>query len=255
MKLSKKLSTLFAAFFLLAALMIGSAMTVSAASSIPTKVRIFPKTVNNYAVTFELPSTGDVIKNVKSSSKNLAVRQTSMSDEKSSYNTSNSVTLGMYAKKTGTYTVTFDIYSAAGKKKSSKKITVYAKSDSPVKKFTYNGKAYAYSANHAASGKIKVTMNSGYKLKKIEVGKYTVSKTIDGQESNLKWTKVNNGAKITLSKVPHTSSYEYGSLTDGYYCKRSTKQMDAETIVRITYTDKYTKQSATTFYYFYRFVG
>lgn len=258
MKFSKKLSTLFATFVLLAALLIGSAITASAATSIPSKIRIFPGNVDNYAVNFDLPAVGDKIKNLKSSNKNLYVKQTGKNDHKDSWDSSNdgsSVILGLYAKKSGTYKVTFDIYSSKNKKKSSKSITVYAKSDSPIKKFTYNGKAYNYNVNDAASGKIKVTMNSGYKLKKIEVGKYQVKNTTSGKESAIKYTTVKNGSKITLSKVPYTYEFKYGSLSGDSYSYNFSKRMSAETIVLITYIDKYTKQTATMSYTLHRFVG
>lgn len=259
MKLSKKLSTLFATFALLAALLIGSTITASAAgTAIPKKIRIFPGSIDNYTTNFDLPALGDKIKNLKSNSKNLYVKQTAGRDYKSSWDTSSngsSVTLGMYAKKAGTYKVTFDIYSSNNKKKSSKTITVYAKSDLPIKKFTYGGKVYKYNVNQKSSGKIQVKMNSGYKLKKIEVGKYQVKNTANGKESEIKYTTIKNGSKITLSKVPYTYEYKSGSLTESYYSNSFSKGMNAETLIRITYTDKYTKQSATTTYSLSRFVG
>lgn len=147
MKFMKKFSCMALAFLMLITVF-GVPTTVSAAEtakrSVPKKVRIYSDVYDNYAIEFDYANAGDQIKNLKTSSKNLVARQTrqnSASEENSTSADDNSADIGLYAKKEGQYTVSFDIYSRDGSiKRSSHKVTVYAKNDSPVKSIKLAGK-------------------------------------------------------------------------------------------------------------------
>ncbi len=253
MKSTKKLTTLLATLFLFVGLLAGSCITVSAAASVPSKIRIYPNSVYESSIYITLDKPGDVIKNIKTSSKNLKAKETRIyiDVDYDGYVDSNSRSISLYATKTGKYTVSFDIYGANNKKKSSKKVTVQVDT-SPLKSITFDGKAIGYTTTKS-SGKLKVTMNKGYTLKKIEVGKYVKKKSNGTTQTNMKYTKIKNNAKITLSKVPYQYDSESGTLnpkageSQSYY-KSWEKEIYAPTEIKITYYDKFMKQTQTTYY-------
>ena len=138
--------------------------------------------VNDSAISVQLGTNGKNIKNIKTSSKNLKAKVTRLSLSSSS----NSGYVGVYAKKTGKYTVSFDVYNAQNKK--IKKFTVKVNvteptfsNNSPFKSVTFNNKEYDYAkaVYNKNSVKVNVKMNKGYKLKKIEYSTYSkpVAKT------------------------------------------------------------------------------
>lgn len=258
----KHVKRLFAGLLIMSMLLGGGLLncgiTVSAASlSYPTKLHIGLGYANADAIEIKLASAGDKIKNIKSSSKNLIAYQTSLDIYRSSYSQSderNAAGIGVYAKKKGTYTVKFSIYDKSGKKKSTKSVKIYANNDSAVKSFKVDGKDI-YSLNYVnkKTAKIKVTMNKGYKLKKIEVGTYKQTKSGNRTDSEMKYKKVKNGSKITLGTKRYYHSYkdeETSSYDSNYYYYNENwrKGMTAPTEIRVTYTDKYTKQTATAYY-------
>ena len=256
MKTLRKLSRMLMTCAILVGMMVLLAIPASAETkAIPKKVRIYPGYAQD-AIEFTLPDNGYEVKDITTSSKNLYARDTHRYFRKSgSAIEENEATIGLYAKKTGKYTLKFAIYDADGNKVSSHKVTVYAKSDQPVKKFTYNGKT-DYHNDPAASGKIKVTMNSGYTLKKIEVGKDQYKTEEDGTiSSETVWKEVKNGKKITLSTNPYYYKWTSGTISDSYQYISMYKYMNAETQIRVTYIDKYTKLEDTTYFYISRFIG
>lgn len=258
----KHVKRLFAGLLIMSVLfgggLLNCGITASAASlSYPTKLHIGLGYANADAIEIKLASAGDKIKNIKSSSKNLIAYQTSLDIYRSSDSPSsdrNAAGIGVYAKKKGTYTVKFSIYGKNGKKKSTKSVKIYANNDSAVKSFKVDGKDI-HSLNYVnkKTAKIKVTMNKGYKLKKIEVGTYKHTKSGNNTESEMKYKKIKNGSKITLGTKPYYYGHKYED-TDPYnsnyyyYSENWNKGMTATTEIRITYTDKYTKQTATTYY-------
>lgn len=262
MKSTKKLSMLLAALFLFTGLLVGSCITASAAAQVPKKVRIRPgSTYDSFEMTLSEP--GDVIKNIKTSSNDLKAKETAIHISVSSEGetTRNTRAISLYTAKEGKYTVSFDIMGTNNKKKSSKKVTVYAYSDSPVKEVTLDGE-HSFGLVSKSSGRLQVVMNSGYKLKKIEIGKYVKKTEDDGKsiDTEMKYKTIKNNAKITLSKVPYEYGHESGSLNpeenedsyyqSKYYSKSWSTEIAAETHIRITYIDKYTKEEDTTSYYF-----
>lgn len=146
MKIFKRTVSLFLAFCLCAGmLLLQPQSTVSAATTTTpnTKVlRMYPKTQNTSAIHVNLPK-GKVcyVKNIKTGSKNLIAKNThyytTSSDD--TY-TDTFASIGLYAKKTGKYKVTYNICDKSGNKLSSGKVTVYVKNDLPVKSVKFAGK-------------------------------------------------------------------------------------------------------------------
>ncbi len=268
MKSAKKLPILLAALFLSAGLLTGSCITASAAAQVPKKIRIQP---NSAYETFEmsLSEPTDKIRNIKTSSANLKAKETRIDIhvDADGRTTRNIRAISLYTAAEGKYTVSFDITDADNIRKAHKKVIVYAYSDPAFKEITLDGKMMFGGITEKASGRLKVTLNSGYKLKKIETGKYVKTTGDDGKsiDSSMKYTKIKNNSKITFSKVPYESSQENGSLSQEgnkdlyqypkYYGKYWSKNLFARTEVRITYIDKYTKDTVTSVYYFHRLIS
>lgn len=250
MKLTKKLTIFLASLFLCMGLFIATGTTSQAASSIPSKARVYPKNISD--VTFTLPKYNMEVRNVKSNNKNMIAKYTYGYSYKNSSEERGNATISVYTKKEGSYKLSFDLY-LNGKKKSSHTITIYSKSDSPIKKITFNGKPWyeaKTSYTNAKSGTVKVVLNKGYKLKKLEVETSKVVKDSNSTsyhtESVIKSFK--NGSKITLNTVPDKSFNEYGNTETGYYNRYYNNYMAAYTRINITYLDKYSKEEITTTY-------
>ena len=231
MKLFKQITCAVLTLCLCAGLLLIPSAPVSAATgpSAPKAVDVsyyknYPM-VNDSAISVQLGTNGKNIKNIKTSSKNLKAKVTRLSLSSSS----NSGYVGVYAKKTGKYTVSFDVYNAQNKK---------------IKKFTV---------------KVNVKMNKGYKLKKIEYSTYSkpVAKTNSSYSttySNSEITKkVKNGKSIQLGHYGyyygHDYSYAYGTYSYESYSRDG--DIMAPTIVKITYLDK-NKNTISTSYTLYR---
>lgn len=179
--------------------------------------------------------------------------------------------IALYSEREGKYTVSFDVLSKkGGKKVYSKKVTVFVKADEPIKYVKYAGKKLEY--NTVASkmtGKLSVKMGKGYKLKSIRIGKYQITtnedKTDESSYGTFKrrnldgeavYSKVKNNKNITLSDMTmdkYQSTYE--SIYDGYHSYYSNMRdgILAETIVEVTYIDKYTKTPTVAAYSIYYF--
>lgn len=252
MKLTKRISSLLLALLMVITVFaVPAPVSAAERGSVPTKVRVYPTSYDDSAIEFNYANPGDQIKNLKSSSKNLVVKQTYQQEESEAhaYTTpSNYARIGVYAKKEGKYTVSFDIYSKDGSvKRSSHKVTVYAKSDSPVSSIKLDGKSIwdtdAYSAfTTKKSGKLSIKMASGYTLKKITV------RTYDKDGKTLEKV-VKNNKKITLGQYGYSYSYDYQSSynPESWYAYWS-KSIGAPTYIEITYKDKWTKQNETVTY-------
>ena len=182
MKNLKKLSCLLLALALAFGVLAVPSMPVQAAAkaTVPKKVRIWRGGHNDYGISVKYANSGDQIKHLKSSSKSLVVKWTEHSEATGSQSDSDyykQASIGLYAKKDGTYIVKFDIYSKDGKtKRSSHKVTVYARSDSPSKSIKFAGKDIP-SYTTKKKGKLSVKMSKGYKLNKIEVITYDKNRT------------------------------------------------------------------------------
>lgn len=197
---------------------------------------------------------GATITNVKSSSKNLLAKITadnySINSEysydpvtyESKYTRTKKVSsqyISYFAKKSGKYKVTFDVVDKDGVvvEKGSITVKTYASATKqPVKRITYNGKdVYEYIYCTQKSGKIKVTMNKGFSLVKIEVDKV-------GKGGVISPAKIRNNAKVSLI----TSRYSLESSSD--YYTRESDPIFPYTYIYITYKDNKTKEIDTVNY-------
>lgn len=261
MRISKGVSKKLIALVLMVVMVVTLMPTPALAAekdSIPTKARMRGNDWDDDAIQIELADTTQTIANVKSNSKNAIAKITRTSvtireGETSEYK--NEITIGVYTKKNGTYTISFDILDKDGKAVSSNKVKVYAY-DSPLKSISVEGKDKNSSLLSKKSGKVKVALESGNKIKKLEYGVYTAVKS-DSDSSNkyeIKYKTFKNGEKITYGSNPYMYDYEYKSDYSNYYSSDMSTSLVAPTIIRITYIDKYTKQEETIMSYSYRLI-
>ncbi len=213
--------------------------------NLPTKCRLYLYENFNYdTVELSLANADQSIENVKSKSKDLVAklssRSTIISDGVTEENLYN---ISFGTEKEGTYTVTYDIVEN-GETIETKKLTVYAY-PSPVKSFTTDAENNYYYGN-AKKSKIKVALLPGNTIKKLEVGTYQKKTDKNGTTSSeMVYKSFKNGATVTLG----TSNYYYKSQQgkrgskDSYYSGSLSSSLLSRTIIRITYQDKYTKQT------------
>ncbi len=200
-------------------------------------------------VKISLSETGDRVKNVKSKSKNLLAQitaegyQTHIS-KKETTTLYNETYISFFGKKKGTYTVTFDVVNANGKKKCTKKIKVYVDkfpvyAPSPIKSVKYAGKdinSY-YPCTSVKKGKLKVSVKKSHKIESI----YVKKRNADGEWIS---AKVRNGAKISLSKR------EKYTIQDDWQTIKI-NALYPETQIEITVKNKKTKELTTYVYSLY----
>lgn len=200
-------------------------------------------------INVRLSEEGDRVKNVKSKSKNVIAKVTAESytsyvnDGKTTTRYSQA-SISFFGKKKGTYKVTFDVVNADGVKKCTKTIKVHVNkyspaTVSPIKSVKYAGKDIASYEPFATAkkGKLKVTVNKGFKIKSIHVKK---------KNSKGEWvpTKVKNGRTITLSKRnKYTYKDEWSTI--------KTNALFPETQIEVTVKNKKTKELTTHVYSIY----
>lgn len=203
-------------------------------------------------------SKGDAkINNIKTSSKNLIARQTYQYYHTDAYSYSDHpygyAQIGVYAKKKGTYTVSFDVCDAKGKKLSSHKVKVTARVTtggsyvSPFKKVTFAGKQNIFSEpTSKKSGKFKVEMNKGYKLTSIKMRYY------DKQGKRVEKT-IKNNANVTLGQYAYVDEYQYDSEYDSnYWYYNYNSNLFAETEFYVEYKNTKTKATGSSYFTLYR---
>lgn len=197
---------------------------------------------------------GDRIANVKSNSKNLIAKKTReyhYHKTEKDYDTDQIVatdeysyaSISYFAKKKGTYKVSFDVVKPDGTVRCTKTITVKATGSTtyvdPFKSVTFAGKdIYSYFPySQTKSGKIKVSMKKGYKLVSIEVGTYN-------NKNILTYKKVKNNAKISLASsrvYKSNQQYSYG----GY--SYTIDDLFPYTSIKITYKNTKTGEVETSY--------
>ena len=220
-------------------------------NTIPTKIRMYNRT-DERAIEIELADITQSIGNVKTDSKNLFAKVTSSElNQEQGYQTDqmvnkNKFTVGLRSKKNGSYTVSFDILNKDGNKVETKKVKVYAYS-SPVKSITFGGKTKDDHILAGKSAKVKVTLNKGNKIDKLEYGVYKLVEDEYSIMSEEVYKTFKNGANVTFGKMPSYYESNYSSEYDDYLFISNffSNGMDAPTFIRITYYDKYTKQNET----------
>lgn len=281
-RLNKFVKSFLVASLSLAFLMPNAAITSNAAVNIGEEVSKYGVTGNSTSNILLETGTKDYIMSlsgykisVKSSSSNLKLfKRTSTYN---SYKTeSNSkyvdksdcesyVNVYGYAKKAGTYKVTYTVKDINGSVVTpTQTLTVVAKDDvSPFKKITYAGKSLwdnegsrfygltdttVYTTK--AKGKLVVKPASGYKIKKIEIGSYNVladetdTETEEGYRTETTTTTSNKSTSIKYTnKYGNTSEYdkydEYGNKITGemtFKKVKSGKKISLGTVKK-TYTE------------------
>lgn len=163
------------------------------------------------------------VKNVESSSKNLmfwtartCVIKNYENMEATKYQSvEKRIYLAMFAQKSGSYTVSFDVCDENGSCLGRETLKVFASKETGIKSIQVAGKKISSStvAVFKENVKVKVILNKGYKLKKLE----RIYRKKNYKLTSKKTFK--NGGKVNVSP-------KYDS-----------------TIIRVTYTDKYTKKN------------
>lgn len=232
-----------------------------------TAIRVTEHSATNYSTSVYLLHEGDYITGLKSNSSNLIVKATRKTKageggaivpaveglaEGAGLKVSQSI--GVFAKKKGTYTISFTVKNAANKKVCTKKIKVYVTDiESPTASFSYAGKKAEDGINMYAilskkgSGKLSVKASPTYKIKSI-----AIATTVDENNEPI-YKTVKNGSKITLGTQTNYQIVFFthdSSRSDGYIYKsvngRSYDLIYPTTVVKITYYD--TKLKITTDY-------
>ncbi len=200
-------------------------------------------------VTVRLDKAGDRVTNVRSNSSNLIAQKVYEYTQKNNYNSSATTSypecyIGVFAKKAGKYTVSFDVVDASGNLKCTKTIAVSTNSKtykSGILSIKYAGKdAYSYYPyTNVKSGKLSVKMKKGYKLISIERGSYDAT-------GKYVTTPVKNNSKIKLvTKVAYKGDYSYNSsgTISGYIYQHDRLFPNTEIIVK--YMNSKTKEEFT----------
>lgn len=250
MKKAKKLFSIFLILTMMVALFPGSAMAAKK-DTIPTKVRFFHYS-SERAISIELADATQSIDNITTDSKNLYAKLTGselnleQGPNTDGSNNRNNYYIGLRSKKNGTYTVRFDIMDEDGNKVETKEVKVYAY-DSPVKSITFDGKKNDVYQLVGKSAKVKVTLESGNKIEKLEYGVYKLVKENTSNRSEEVYKSFKNGEKITFGTQPYYYLDEYSNEYEDYsnQSKYFNSGMEAPTYIRITYYDKYTEQNET----------
>lgn len=254
----KNFKRLFYGSLLLSVMLLMMSVNVFAARTIPKKVRVYTGSVDEFSFKLE---PGEYFK--IASAKGLKYKITDMDWSTSSTSTESTGAISVYAAKSGKYTMKVDIYKAAtDKKAASATITIFAQSDSPFKTVLINGKDRSQYNHYLTKDKavtIKVTMNKGYTLKKLEYGVYgkpTVkndSSTSKTSSNDMIYKTFKNGSKITLGTYGYyylnQYSYEdtYNNGANSYKNQYLSGSLTAPTQIKVTYIDKYTKEEDTTY--------
>lgn len=249
MKAWKKLTGIVLAICIMFTLLLVPDMEPAAKAKVSSKnVSVIVGSQYNNSVKITYSKEGHKIKNLKSNSDNLLVKQTSQ--WWSSYTDNPYAYIEMYAKKAGKYKVTFSVCNDKNKVVSKHTINVIAATTytSPVKNATFAGKStYFYSGNIVSkkSGKFKVTMNKGFKLKSITMHTY------DAQGESVE-KKIKNNANVTLGEYAYKNEYSNEYSYDNSWSYHCSTDMMAMTSFEVQYQNTKTKEAGTISYVLYK---
>lgn len=231
----KIIAALIAVAMIISVIVVSPAKEASAATQIaPGNVRCGVGLEHYGSFSVNFPSAGCKLSGLKSKSSNLVVRQTYYSTS----TTSAFARVSFYAKKTGTYKIVFKIKNKAGMTLgSTKTVRVHVSETGGIVKSVTLGKTTVKNGDDiyttANKGKLTVKLNTGYKIKKIEVGKYN-------SNGEVQYKKVKNGKAIYIGNVGYSyysDDYETGTYT-------LSRDLLAYTYVRITYVDTFSTDSS-----------
>lgn len=239
MKKIHKITAFLLSFFIMFTL-IPAVQVNAAADEYPTKIRLYMQNEVLENIYVIQPTDKDIyIENLKSKNKALLAKVTDF-DCNLNGRGPNKYTLAFIVTKYGTYDVSYDVMKKGKKVK------------------TVNAKVYAYPApfsvslsgvkgsfySDKTSVKLSVKADKGVKISKIEVGTYEYKKQENGRiQSEMTYKTVKNNSKIKLGTKAHHDESDYISedmnSKDTFYLSLLT----AETQIRVTYKDSYTKQN------------
>ena len=256
MKMKQTVKRLLACTLALSMLLVMPMVTTAKAEvkdDLPTKFRVYTSSTPwSRTLSLSLADKDKSIDNVKSSSKDLQVALVGINKHYNSeqlYN--NTYRIGMIPFKNGTYTVSYDIIKNK-KVVDKKKITVYAY-PSPKGTLKVDGKYDDYYGTKTKA-KIEVTMEDGNVIKKLEVGTYKLKtdKNSGDKSSEMVYKTFKNGATVNLGKTGYYYEYKSGErFKDEYASGSMDSSLNSDTMIRVTYIDKYTKQEETRTYGLY----
>lgn len=242
------------------------------------KIKVMYRKESNYGKTWygsnylyvDTPDGQKIFKDIHGNRKN---RQNALEDiwKTNKYEAYGIYKIRLYTNKTGKYEFSYDALDHDGNVIATKTIHVVAKKDGdPIKEATFAGRRFyesnarlqagiktnLYKGKNATwsikSGKIKIKMNKGYKLKKLELGyrglvrdEGSTNDKWSNSLANISWKTIKNGKKIKLytnDTNPAFDSYEKKqnpNAPGGYdIYKDVNKGSYASTYIRVTYFDK-----------------
>lgn len=242
-KIKRMICSMLAAVMMIG-LIVVPAQPVQAAVNVPEKLHYSVGGYSNYAFRVEFEHPGDRIANLSTSGDGLKAMVTTKSYLSNSKYMENFAEIGIYARKKGTYTLSFDICNSGNETLSSHSVKVYVKTKTgpASKSVVFDGtEIHGGMVEKKASGKLSVTLNKGYTLNKI------VLQTYD-KNGKQKLKTVKNNSKITLGKYAKLT--ETGEKKGDFY--RMQTSLMAETIVMVYYTDQFTKKETYFRFWIYR---
>lgn len=233
--------------------MIPAICTKAAETKIPDKIRVF---INDQeggggiaSITWNSNDVLERVEHVKTDSKNLSAGINYF--EADSEKKLNEQMLSIYAKKEGTYQISFDIVKN-GKVVSKHKIKVYAY-PMPVSVKLGTLKAGLLVGD---KGKLDVKIAKGNKIKKIEVSVYKEKKTENAILYRISNQTVKNGSTVTYGKYSRGEIYYWQTQnSDKYSLSSNFTEIYAPTRINVTYKDQYTKQDETCSVEYLKIIG
>ncbi len=143
--------------------------------------------------------------------------------------------LQMYSKRSGIYKVGYT-YTDANGVSSNKIIKIKVTDESPFVSVKLKGKELSKKHENIISGKkgkLVVKMRKGYKLEKIELEKYEYDSSKKGNAEYVT-IRLRNKSKIEIPDTPYSHNH-------GGECYSNARYLAAESHLKITYRDKYSK--------------
>lgn len=182
-------------------------------------------------------SSGETISNIKSKSKNLRVNLIEIDTDKATGGKWYRIEL--FSKKKGVTKFTYTYTDMAGVQQN-KTVKVKATDETPIKYVKIKNKELLQDKPNLikfSRGKLKVKMNAGYKLRRVEIDrKYIVRESENAYMTDTETITVKNNSTIEIPRQP----FEYYRLARNGCAKKS--NITASSVLRIVYVDKFSKE-------------
>lgn len=182
-------------------------------------------------------TSAETITNIRSKSKNLRVNLLETVTDKTTGGKWYRIEL--FSKKPGISKFTYTYTGPSGASQN-KTVKVKVTDESPIKFVKIKNKALSSEKPNLikySKGKLKVKMNKGYKLKKIEIDRmHIVRESEKAYMTETETITVNNNSVIEIPSQP----YEYYRKAKNGCVREST--ISADSYLRIIYVDKFSKE-------------